>query len=352
MSKCKKEELLKSYPQLFKEQICPICGKKFYLDYYKIKRKINILKNNKNAKLIIACCVSHTTSLQLKILGSSLSNKELHKIIVETKRNNIDENGLNGLQRAARKAVKTKRADIDENGLDGIQRETKKAMKTARGRIDENGKNSYERAAEKGIETKRNTIDKNGLNIIQKSIINAENTNLKRRGAKCYFQTQEYKDYMSQPEIKIKTYKKIYESKKKNGTSNTSNLEDIIYQALVYKFDFDNIIPQYKNKEKYNFACDFYIKSLDLYIELNFYWTHGYAPYDKNNIKHQEQLTNWTKNSQNINFNKKKKDGYKNAIYIWTITDPLKFQTAKQNNLNYLAFYNLEQFFDWYLSIS
>ena len=351
MSKNKRNELLKQFPFLFEEQICPICNKKFFIHYDLIKRKANILKNNKNYKLIIACCTSHRTILQMKILGSALSDKELHKTIVKTKKNNIDKDGLNGLQRVARKAIQTKRKDIDENGLDGIQRGTNKAMISAKTRIDENGNNAYQRASIKGLNTKRKDIDENGLDGIQRGTLHAVQTVQKRYNVDCYFQTEEYKNYMKQPEVQKRTQQKVYNTKKKNGTFNISNPENIVYQALVYKFDFEDIIPQYKDKERYNFACDFYIKSLDLFIEINFYWTHGYEPFNYNNIEHLKLLKHWIEESNNINFKNEKKKQYKKAMYIWTIVDPKKFQIAKQNNLNYLAFYNWEQFFEWYCAL-
>lgn len=165
------------------------------------------------------------------------------------------------------------------------------------------------------------------------------------------------KDNYSQTDISRNRYynkqfvnnfiKKQRSSKKKNNTYGTSNMEDMIHQLLIYKFDFEDVIRQYYDENRYPFSCDFYIKSLDLFIELNFYWTHGFEPYDKDNVKHQEQLINWIKNSQEINFKQEKKSQYRQAIYIWTTDDVNKFKTAKQNKLNYLTFYNLEQFLDW-----
>ena len=33
--------------------------------------------------------------------------------------------------------------------------------------------------------------------------------------------------------------------------------------------------------------------------------------------------------------------------YIWTINDPLKRNIAKENNLNYLEFFNINELKDW-----
>ena len=39
---------------------------------------------------------------------------------------------------------------------------------------------------------------------------------------------------------------------------------------------------------------------------------------------------------------------YKNAINVWTIRDPLKRKTAKDNGLNWLEFFTMDEFMKWY----
>ena len=39
---------------------------------------------------------------------------------------------------------------------------------------------------------------------------------------------------------------------------------------------------------------------------------------------------------------------YENAIHVWTISDPLKRKIAKENNLNWLEFFTIDQFMTWY----
>jgi hypothetical protein len=84
-------------------------------------------------------------------------------------------------------------------------------------------------------------------------------------------------DIMSSEDIQ----QRIMSTKRKNGTFNTSKPEDKSYELLCEKFDKDDIIRQYKS-EKYPFNCDFYVKSIDTYIECNFNWTHGGHPFDPN----------------------------------------------------------------------
>lgn len=61
---------------------------------------------------------------------------------------------------------------------------------------------------------------------------------------------------------------------------NKSLGEELFYTALQEVFNPDDIERQYSTDTRYPFACDFYIKSLDLFIELNLHWSHGLKPFD------------------------------------------------------------------------
>lgn len=132
---------------------------------------------------------------------------------------------------------------------------------------------------------------------------------------------------------------KMQETKRRNGTFNTSKKEDQIYNLLISKFSND-VIRQYSSVD-YPFACDFYIKSKDLYIEINFNWTHGQHPFNCNSVEDQNTLQLWTKKAMTSDF-------YKVAINVWTVRDIQKLQAAKQNKLNYLCFYNIQEFRNWF----
>ena len=94
---------------------------------------------------------------------------------------------------------------------------------------------------------------------------------------------------------------------------------------------------QYKSDE-YPFCCDFYIPSINLYIECNFSWTHGGHSYDKDNEEDQLILEKWKEKNTKY---------YDNAINTWTIRDVRKRNIAKQNNLNYIEFWNLNELKNW-----
>ena len=125
---------------------------------------------------------------------------------------------------------------------------------------------------------------------------------------------------------------KAFETKKLNGTTNTSKPEHDFYEFLLTLFDSTDIYREYKC-ELYPFHCDFYIKSLDMFIELNLFFTHGEEPFNSNNDKHLELLEVMQHEAETSDF-------YKNAIYIWTVLDPLKLNYMIKNNLNYRICYN------------
>lgn len=133
-------------------------------------------------------------------------------------------------------------------------------------------------------------------------------------------------------------HKKVYATKKRNNTFNSSKIETLIYYLLLEKF---NIVERQYKESRYPFACDFYIKELDLFIELNFHWTHGGEPFDINNEEHLTRVSN---------LQNKDSKYYQIAIEVWTIRDIEKIRIAKENDLNYLAFYNIDQFTDWFES--
>ena len=177
--------------------------------------------------------------------------------------------------------------------------------------------------------------DKN--KIISKRI----DTNVEKYGFKYFSQSEDFKGKYKNYEFVQKMLEKSYQTKRKNNSFNKSNIEDEIYNILVTKFE--NVKRQYKSVE-YPFMCDFYISELDLYIEFQGTWTHGGKPFDKINDLHKMQLNEWKEKSSKSEF-------YKNAIKVWTITDPLKRKIAKEHNLNWIEFFSMEEFMKWFESI-
>lgn len=126
---------------------------------------------------------------------------------------------------------------------------------------------------------------------------------------------------------------KIYNTKKANCSFNISKSE--LYAKELLEQAFNKVYYQYKC-DRYPFNCDFYIEDLDLFIECHFNWTHGGAPYDKNEQWCIEQLSKWQEKAKTSKF-------YQNAIYQWTDLDVRKAQIAKEHNLNWVVFYSLDE---------
>ena len=180
------------------------------------------------------------------------------------------------------------------------------------------------------------------------------NTCLKKYG-KYYVQTRDFKNKAKQTclkkygkEFSTQVPEKIkmnFETKKKNGTLTTSKPEQDIKKYLYTKFP--NVKCQYKS-EKYPFACDFYIPELDLYIEYQGYEGHGKEPFDPKNQKHLQQVSIWKQKAKEKERLSNQKSSYSRYIEVWTISDPLKRKTAKNNGLNWIEFFNMQDFMNWY----
>ena len=168
-------------------------------------------------------------------------------------------------------------------------------------------------------------------------------TCLKKYNNECYVGSQTYFDNLNT------LTENCYKTKKKNNSLNKSLPEDKLFLLLQQKFG-QNVKRQYRS-QVYPFVCDFYIINLNLYIEYQGYWTHGDEPFDANNKKHRQLVDFWLQKSKENNFKDKNKNLYKCAINTWTIKDPKKRKIAKENNLNWIEFFNMEQFLDWFNQI-
>ena len=158
----------------------------------------------------------------------------------------------------------------------------------------------------------------------------------------CYFCcSKNFKKLYENENFKKETTEKIIQTKRKNGTFNISKSEEKSYEILCRKYGNENIIRQYKS-EKYPFLCDFYVKSLDLYIECNFSWTHGGMFFDENNENCIQKLNVWKEKAKTSRF-------YENALKTWTIRDIKKLKTAQENKLNYKVFWTLDEFENYFL---
>ena len=131
---------------------------------------------------------------------------------------------------------------------------------------------------------------------------------------------------------KKRIYEKALETKRKNKSFNTSKPEENLYHALVDKYGECNVYRQYYDDYRYPFMCDFYIKSCDLFIELNLFCVHGTHPFVTNSILDQIEMGKIIEKANYQPLMVKK-------LNTWLCTDFKKLETAINENLNYVAIY-------------
>lgn len=109
-----------------------------------------------------------------------------------------------------------------------------------------------------------------------------------------------------------------------NNTFRKSKAEDEFYNKLCIIFGEDDVKHGYTDS-RYPFICDFYIKSKDLFIEYQGHQTHGYEPYNKDSIEHEDYLNGMIHRGYDMS--------------TWTRRDPNKLETAIKNKIKLLLIY-------------
>lgn len=127
--------------------------------------------------------------------------------------------------------------------------------------------------------------------------------------------------------------------------------EFLAFKQLVDKFGPDDVFCQYgihPHDARYPYNCDLYVKSLDLFIELNFYFVHGRHWFDEND--HDDLLR-----LQHLQESDKLKN--KKAAKVWTVEDVAKRKKAAESGIKYLVFWyknqaqhGLGEFNDWFFN--
>lgn len=133
-------------------------------------------------------------------------------------------------------------------------------------------------------------------------------------------------DYVVQSDNVVR---KTRETKAERHTFHTSFGEDALYDKLCQRFGSQDIVRQYSS-DVYPFACDFYIKSRDLYLELNGSWTHGTGWFEGSDSD-EDTVALWAKRGTRY---------YQNAIHVWTSADVQKRAAARAAVLNYVVFWD------------
>ena len=168
-----------------------------------------------------------------------------------------------------------------------------------------------------------------------------QQTCLERYGSITPFGNKEVQEKIAEAFASGLPQQKCYDTKSLHSSHNISRDEDIIYELLIEHFSENDVLRQYKSPS-YPYPCDFYIKSLDLYIEYQGTWCHGNEPYNPNNRVHQEIVNKWSsKHTEYSDY----------AVKIWTERDPEKRKIAKENNLNWKEFFSMDELSNWLNSL-
>jgi hypothetical protein len=95
----------------------------------------------------------------------------------------------------------------------------------------------------------------------------------KRRSESLRKYHQNRPDNWENPGNSVEACKKRHETMKKNGSYGKSKIEDLMYQDLIMKFGFEDVE---RNVLMNNcWPIDFYVKSIDTYVQLDGVYWHG-----------------------------------------------------------------------------
>lgn len=330
------ESLYRIFYKVYTKGICPICGKPVAL----VNFKYGFGKT----------CNSKECVKKYKNLHSSFKNYDIQLKVRETIIKKYGVDNPYKIKHIKEKALKNAHSDEANN----------KRIKTC---IDIYGVDNVS----------KNEIIKNKISTIlsnrseeekYNTYIKHKNTFIERFGVDWYSKLPKHKEKISkmmQSEIILSKRKQTsllkygdltYNNQelrtytmKQNNSYAKSKTEDTVYELLTEKFK--NVERQYRS-DKYPFNCDFYIYDLDLYIEFNGSHYHHKHPFDENNeedIKERNKLVSFAENSKR--HLERKKSQYAVILYTWTNLDPRKRNTAKENNLNFIEFWNIDEVKNW-----
>ena len=349
--------------------VCVICGK-----------PVKFLNGKKNQLFNKTCCKEHANMLDgitvkkvLKDIYSDVDKKqEINNKIRETcllkygdehysnrikaKETCLQRYGVTSPLKSEIFKQKSKETCLQKYGVEYTGQIPEKIEKTHKACLEKYGVDSVfkvQKFRNQSLDTciKKYASDEDDIN----SIVNIgqlkyvkdkiKNTCLEKYGVENPMQTQYYKNLISSILSSNEIQEKIYNTKLLNNSFNISYQEDVCFDLLKEKYS--DCIRQYKSK-LYPFNCDFYIPSLDLYIEYNGSHYHHYHPFDINDDNDINELNRLKEKANNSNAHKNgKKSQYDNIIYTWTILDVKKRNIAQQNNLNYIEFWNINEVKEW-----
>lgn len=343
-SSCIKETIYRIINHIEKHPLCPVCGKPLKFYGHTMDRIYFNTCNDNVCKQIVRQEKYKQTCLEKYGTTNIFSSEYGKEKLKETWLEKYGTTNPQGNEEIRKKSILTMRQKYGEDINNPFQL-THSKEKIRQTKFEKYGNETYANPEK----TKHTCMEKYGVsnpsyvneinnkkrktffkNFNTKEKINEltlrrEKTCMEKFGVKNPFLTDECKKLSHDKKSQYKRYL----TKKKNHTFNSSKVEQQFKEYLEQNFpnDFEY---QYRS-ELYPFNCDFYIKSLDLYIEIQGTWTHGGHPFDENNQEDIDKLNLWKG---------KDTDYYNSAIQVWTIGDVKKRNIAKENKLNYLEIFS------------
>ncbi len=139
------------------------------------------------------------------------------------------------------------------------------------------------------------------------------------------------KSRATKPEHMEAAYQKRLNTVREKQGGTKSKAEESFYHQLLVSFDEEDILRGY-SEERYPFMSDFYIKSLDLFIEYQGHYSHGPRPYNPLDPVCIEYLENLEKHGIDS--------------YTWTVRDVKKLKQALSSGVKLALVYPHR---DWYM---
>lgn len=340
-----KEEYYLTYMKINDNRICPICGKPTRFlglsygyqkhcslqcasldDETKSKREqTNNERFGANYNYQTKQFQENAKRVKKERYGDEhYNNRDLYK------QNNLKKYGVENTTSLSYVQEKMKQTNLERYGTSVASKSDTIKAKQKEQCLSKYGTSSYVQTDDFKKKAKQTNIANYGTPFPTKTIKikqKMKKTCLEKYGVPYYVLVPSVMQKANSPEA----IAKMHETKRKNGTFNTSRPEEQVYTELTSIF---NEVKRNYRSDQYPHLCDFYIPQLDLYIECNFHWTHGGHWYNNDN------LDLWKQRAKESSY-------YKIAIGVWTKSDVKKRKDAEKNNLNYIVFWEVADLYTW-----
>lgn len=318
-STCSSESLYRIIHNLHQRPTCPVCGNKLYyrgiLDgfsqYCSQKCFISIDKNKQKCnydkeKYKKSCLEKYGVEYFFQ------SNEFKEKV----KENSLIKYGIENPTQTKESIEKRKNTNLIKYGNENHLKSKEIREKIEKTNLEKYGNKYYVGTELHKKKYKQSCLNKYGVpnTFLLKSIQEKRKQTL-------------IKNYGVDNPMKVSLiHAKAFETMKNNKTIGHKISPKEQYIADELKKKYPKLIQQYYS-DLYPYECDIYIPEIDTYIEYNGFWSHGQHPFNENNINDINKANKWKLINTKY---------YLNAYKTWVEKDPLKRQTAKDNNLNYI----------------